>query len=333
MVPPGPGPVPGLGGRPSATVWRSRWWSPGAGPGSSRWARVWARLPGRGCGLLCLTDGEWVLFMTEASEQGARRPGPRRAEGAPSGPDQVRRAVLDAAALLFAQRGVDRVSLRDVAAAADVHLALIGRYVGSRDALVLAVFDDLSSQLAEAVLEHPLSGQGFGADTVMGKWVRVASALAIAGQPLAGRGEFNPVLAMAETLAEGYGIDSDAARLRAAQIVAAALGWRIFEDYLVAAGGLGDVPLDRLRDELARSARRLGGDTLALAARPTAKRTLTAAGSLRTFSSGPIPPPRPQCGQSYTAVWAGRREPRRSAVACRGGPSWPSKRGCRAPSR
>ena len=123
---------------------------------------------------------------------------------------------------------------------------------------MLAVFDDLSSQLAEAVLEHPLSGQGFGADTVMGQWVRVASALAIAGQPLAGRGEFNPVLAMAETLAEGYGIDSDAARLRAAQIVAAALGWRIFEDYLVAAGGLGDVPLDRLRDELARSARRLG---------------------------------------------------------------------------
>ena len=125
MVPPGPGPVPGLGGRPSATVWRSRWWSPGAGPGSSRWARVWARLPGRGCGLLCLTDGEWVLFMTEASEQGAHRPGPRRAPGAPAGPDEVRRAVLDAAAPLFAERGVDAVSLRDIAAGADVHLALI----------------------------------------------------------------------------------------------------------------------------------------------------------------------------------------------------------------
>jgi len=49
-----------------------------------------------------------------------------------------------------------------------------------------------------------------------------------------------------------------AARLRAAQIVAAALGWRIFETYLVDAGGLGDVPLDTLRDELARSGRRLG---------------------------------------------------------------------------
>ena len=160
--------------------------------------------------------------------------------------------------MLFAQRGVDRVSLRDIAAAADVHIALIGRYIGTRDELVLAVFDDLSSQLATAVLEHPLSAQGYGADTVMGRWVRVASALAIAGQRLAGRGEFNPVQAMAKTLEEGYGIEPRAARLRAAQIVAAALGWRIFEEYLIEAGELEEVPLETLRQELASSARRLG---------------------------------------------------------------------------
>ena len=44
----------------------------------------------------------------------------------------------------------------------------------------------------------------------------------------------------------------------AAQIVAAALGWRIFEDYLVQAGGLDAIPLATLRDELVHSARRLG---------------------------------------------------------------------------
>ena len=43
--------------------------------------------------------------------------------------------MLDAAATLFALRGVDAVSLRDIAAAADVHLALIRLYVGT---LVLA---------------------------------------------------------------------------------------------------------------------------------------------------------------------------------------------------
>jgi len=63
---------------------------------------------------------------------------------------------------------------------------------------------------------------------------------------------------MAETLGEGYGLEPVPARLRAAQIVAAALGWRIFEDYLIAAGELESVPVATLRDELVRSARRLG---------------------------------------------------------------------------
>ena len=166
--------------------------------------------------------------------------------------------MLDAAGTLFAQHGVDRVSLRDIAAAADVHVALIGRYIGSRDELVSAVFDDLSDQLAAAVLDRPLSAQGFDPDTVMGKWARVAGALAVDGDLPVGRGAFNPVMAMADTLATSYGLDAEAARLRAAQIVAAALGWRVFEEYLVAAGELRDIPRETLREELIRSARRLG---------------------------------------------------------------------------
>jgi AcrR family transcriptional regulator len=192
------------------------------------------------------------------SSRNAAPPGPKREPGAPVGPEAVRRAVLEAAATLFAERGVDAVSLRDVAAEAQVHLALIGRYVGSRDELVAAVFDNLSERLAEAVVDHPLAGQGFAIDTVMGQWVRVAGAMAIAGRPVETRVGFNPVTAMAKTLIDGYGLDAGSARVRAAQIVASALGWRIFENYLVKAGDLEDFPLEGLRDDLVRSARRLG---------------------------------------------------------------------------
>ncbi len=150
------------------------------------------------------------------------------------------------------------MSLRDVAAKADVHLALISRYVGNREELVAAVFDHLSERVSEAVVDNPLSGQGFSADTVMGQWVRVAAALAIRRRPLTSRPAFNPVVAMATTLAEGYGLDELSARIRASQIVAAALGWRIFEDYLLEAGDLHGLPLQDLRDDLAHSARRLG---------------------------------------------------------------------------
>ncbi len=166
--------------------------------------------------------------------------------------------MLEAAATLFAWRGVDAVSLRDIAAEAGVHLALIRRYVGRRDDVVVAVFDHVSVQLATAVAENPLAGQGFSPDTVMGRWVRIAASLAISGRALETRPDFNPVVAMAETLMAGYGMDAQAARVRAAQIVATALGWRIFEDYLVTAGGLDAIPLTTLREELVHSARRLG---------------------------------------------------------------------------
>jgi hypothetical protein len=113
-----------------------------------------------------------------------------------------------------------------------------------------------SDQLARAVEENPLSGWGFSHDTVMGKWVRIAAALVISGRSVESGRDFNSMVAMAHTLMAGYGLTGQAARLRAAQIVAAP-GWRIFEDYLVQAGGLEAIPLATLRDELARSARRL----------------------------------------------------------------------------
>ena len=82
----------------------------------------------------------------------------------------------------------------------------------------------------------------------------------------------------------GYGLAEEAARLRAAQIVAAALGWRIFEAYLVEAGGLGDVPLETLREELARSARRLGATPWPSPPDPRAAHPLRqTASQIRTF--------------------------------------------------
>ena len=202
---------------------------------------------------------KWTNHVMDPSDHpNARTRGPRRPPGSPVGRHEVRRAVLDAAAFLFADRGVDAVSLRDIAANADVDLSLIRRYIGSRAQLVSAVFDDLSDQLVEAVLEHPLEGQGFDTDTVMGKWVRLAGALAISGNLPAEQPGFNPVLAMAKTLKDGYGLDAQAACLRAAQIVAQALGWRIFEDYLVVAGELEALSLTTLREELVHTARRVG---------------------------------------------------------------------------
>ncbi len=176
-------------------------------------------------------------------------PGPKREPGAPVGPEEVRAAVIDAAADLFARRGVHAVTLRDVAAAADVQLTLIGRYVGKRDDLIRAVYDDVAAELAEEIIAHPLQRLRWGVESPAGRWAAllVHHSLEGSGPPL---GAPNPVLALATTFEEAFGQDPRSAQMRAAQVTAIALGWRLLEDFLLEAAELPEVDRERARDEL-----------------------------------------------------------------------------------
>lgn len=166
--------------------------------------------------------------------------------------------MLDAAGDLFARNGVSAVTLREIAAAADVQLALIARYIGNRAELVQAVFDDLTEALAREVVERPLQQMSFERDSLMGRWTIMLAHFAVtdpAELPMSAT--FNPMLALADVIMDNYALDERAARLRGAQIVASALGWRIFERYLIGGAQL-DIELDVLREELTAMHRRLG---------------------------------------------------------------------------
>lgn len=69
--------------------------------------------------------------------------------------DATRRRLLESAGALFAQRGVDGVSVRQIAAGAGVSLAMIHHYYGSKHALyqacVDAMYDELGGLQAELV--------------------------------------------------------------------------------------------------------------------------------------------------------------------------------------
>ncbi|QFZ17242.1 TetR/AcrR family transcriptional regulator [Saccharothrix syringae] len=58
-------------------------------------------------------------------------------------------ALLEAAAKLFAERGFDRTTVRDIASLAGVNQALLFRYYGSKDALFAAVLASRSRELLE----------------------------------------------------------------------------------------------------------------------------------------------------------------------------------------
>ncbi|MBX7160989.1 MAG: TetR/AcrR family transcriptional regulator [Acidimicrobiia bacterium] len=195
---------------------------------------------------------------TEQVPQRRARPGPRRAAGLPAGRDEVVRAVLDAAAALFARDGVRETSLRAIAREAQVNAGLISRYVGTKDQLVEAVLVDLTEQVAAYAIEHPLEPHGFDWDSTTGRWVKMLLHYVTKGPGMPSPDAFNPVTAIARVVQDQYGLDERSARVRGAQVVGSALGWRIFEPYLVTCGSLDDVPLEELRLELTAAHRLLG---------------------------------------------------------------------------
>lgn len=84
-----------------------------------------------------------------------------------AGKEQVRpsapRALVTAAVELFALRGPESVSVRDVARRAGVNQGLIYRHFGSKQALLAAAFEQGSSGLFPAAL----AAEGFDIDTVV----------------------------------------------------------------------------------------------------------------------------------------------------------------------
>lgn len=180
----------------------------------------------------------------------------------PTGPTEVRRAVLDVAAELFGRDGVAEVTLRQIADRAQVNLGLISRYIGNRDDLIRATFGDLTEQLLEDIWSNPTAPRGFGADSVMVRWTRMLSHLVVVDPDTAlelGRAPFDELVAVARRT---YGRTEAEAQLRIAQLMGSALGWRLFEPFLMAATDLDPASVDEVRAELTATHRRLAATPL-----------------------------------------------------------------------
>ena len=183
--------------------------------------------------------------------------GPKRPPGAPVGPEQVRSAVLDAAARLFAEQGVSKVSLRDIAEGADVDVALIRRYVGVRDELIDEVYRSVRSTLVAELEAKPLGQLDHGRQSNLGRWICLLSYYSTRAIPAPADGP-DPILNLASTLESENDLDSETAKVRAAQVTAISIGWRLFEDHLVRSTGLSGLPVKMLRDDLTEIQRRIG---------------------------------------------------------------------------
>ena len=154
-------------------------------------------------------------------------------------------AVGVAAHELFLERGPAAVSLRDVAAAADVNLGLIHRYVGSKDDVVALVLDRHGAA-ASAALE--------GARSLAELLDLLASAHHSSGRLFAGillddidavrlKRDF-PVADSLVAALEAEAPWADAVAT-AALLQSLVLGWEVFSPYLLGAARAGRPPDER----------------------------------------------------------------------------------------
>ena len=69
----------------------------------------------------------------------------------------TRQRIIDTALHLFASKGYDQTTMRDIAAAADCSLGLTYRYFASKEDLVLELYRWLAAQLEELVRSLPVA--------------------------------------------------------------------------------------------------------------------------------------------------------------------------------
>lgn len=96
--------------------------------------------------------------------------------------------ILDAAELLFAEKGLGDTSLRAITQAADVNLAAVNYHFGGKDGLVLAVYErriDSLNKRRLQLLEQARSAGSPGLEAVLEAYIRPA--LDVRFEPAAAR--------------------------------------------------------------------------------------------------------------------------------------------------
>jgi len=227
---------------------------------------------------------------------GPAHPGPARPPGALSTDRPARaRAVaslVSAATELFAARGPDGVSLREIAAHAGLNYGLIHQYVGSKDELLRLVIAQSTSTTAvrfaqadgvgEALelLQGPVGAdrpayprllawailQGRDPRELAGPAPALPQLIAMLPAKGAPAGGDDPLAD--DDLADHAAPDDPAAsaddlaedpRLRAAAIAALTLGWSLFGTFVSHAAGLDDVAPAEAHAAVQSLARRIAG--------------------------------------------------------------------------
>lgn len=188
--------------------------------------------------------------MTPTATATATRPDPVET-GRPVGRAEVMEAVRDAATDLFAERGPDAVTVREVADRASVNHALIHRHFGTKEELVRVVLAKAIERMA-AVARHT-TDTGEDIREIVAAMRREEPAIRLmgwallAGYPIEQIWPEYPAFQKVQTVltaeqeASGGRGDREDPRIVVATGTAMLFGWILFRPFLDRAAGLSDI--------------------------------------------------------------------------------------------
>lgn len=173
----------------------------------------------------------------------------------PRGRAQVRAALIQAAAELFAERGPAGVSVRDVAAQAGVNHGLVHQYFGSKRALLGEVLDFLAEGIAFQAEDVEITE--LLEATAGNPFWRVLARTILDGEDLGKLQKSFPtvgrIVDFFDNLRVQGRLDDFDPKILSAVIVGLGLGWLLFEPFLIPAARLDDRPVSDVRNELRRT--------------------------------------------------------------------------------
>jgi AcrR family transcriptional regulator len=180
--------------------------------------------------------------------------------------EEVSRALVDAAASLLAERVSGHVTVRDIAARADVNPTLVHRYFGSKRELMRAAMDQAQNRLVVEIAGMPDVIEGAAA-VVHASLQEREFVAALARATLdgvlddlpSGRPAMRSLLArfQAEVGVRGGGAHDP--RLVVACLSAAVMGYALFGRYVQQGVGLDEEPDERVEAELVDLLREVAG--------------------------------------------------------------------------
>lgn len=184
----------------------------------------------------------------DETQSAAPRRRPRRSR------EEVSQALIDAAAALSAERDSGHITVREIAARADVNTTFVARYFGSKQNLMRAAMEQAQQHVTERIEEMADVVQGgpavFHAVLQERQFVATLARATLDGV-LAGLPQGAPALGkllerFQAELGPGDALSRRDARVIVACLASAALGYALFGDYVRHGTGLSSEPEDRV---------------------------------------------------------------------------------------